>query len=400
MENKNSNLVLRILSYVLVAVAASFTTFTLFGTHPQQGVSKLEALEALIAERFIGEVDQTAMEDAAANAMVEALGDPWSSYLPASMFTAYEEQMNNSYVGIGVTISLREDGKGLDIEKVEKGSAAEKAGVCPGDILIAVDGTSIAGMTMDAVGALIGGEEGTGVELTILRGEEELKLQAIRQVIEIPVAEGKMLENNIGLITIANFDARCAQETLTAIEQMQQQGAQALIFDVRFNPGGYKKEMVKILDHLLPEGELFRSEDYTGRVEVETSDAACLKMPMVVLVNGYSYSAAEFFAAVLSEYDWAKVVGQQTCGKGYFQNTYQFSDGSAVNLSVGKYYTPKGVSLVEVGGLVPDITVEVDQETLVAIYSGRIAPEDDPQIQAAVEYLLTGEMPEESSDAA
>ena len=156
---------------------------------------------------------------------------------------------------------------------------------------------------------------------------------------------------------------------------------------MRNNPGGYKYEMVKVLDYLLPEGVVFRSEDYTGATSEDKSNATCLEIPMAVLVNEESYSAAEFFAAALAEYDWAEVVGMKTCGKGYFQNTYSLSDGSAVGLSVGKYYTPKGISLAETGGLTPDVTVEVDEETAYAIYLGTLPVAEGPQLQKAIQIL-------------
>ena len=172
------------------------------------------------------------------------------------------------------------------------------------------------------------------------------------------------------------------------IEQLLDQGAGALIFDVRFNPGGYAHELVAALDYILPEGDLFRTVDYMGNEEVDRSDAKCLVgIPMAVLVNADSYSAAEFFAAALSEYGYAIVVGQPTTGKGYFQQTYKLNDGSAVGISVGKYFTPKGKSLAEEGGIVPDVVVEVDEETDFAIYAGTLEPRDDPQIQAAVDAL-------------
>ena len=202
-----------------------------------------------------------------------------------------------------------------------------------------------------------------------------------------------MLEGNIGLVTIVNFDTRCADETIAAMESLLEQGAQQLIFDVRFNPGGYVHELVKVLDFILPEGELFRSVDYKGNEDVETSDAKCLTdIPMAVLINGDSYSAAEFFAAALREYDYAVIVGENTTGKGYFQQTYSLKDGSAVGLSVGKYYTPKGKSLAEEGGLVPDVVVEVDNETASAIYSGILDPVEDPQILAAIDALKNSEL--------
>jgi len=187
-------------------------------------------------------------------------------------------------------------------------------------------------------------------------------------------------------VTIENFDDRCAAETIAAIESLLEQGVESLIFDVRNNPGGYAHELVELLDYLLPEGDLFRTVDYKGVEDVEISDAACLDIPMAVLVNGESYSAAEFFAAALQEYEAATVVGEKTTGKGHFQSTFLLSDGSAVALSIGKYYTPKGVSLEGVG-IVPDVVVPVEPETAREIYYGRLTPEEDPQIQEALEAL-------------
>ena len=143
---------------------------------------------------------------------------------------------------------------------------------------------------------------------------------------------------------------------------------------------------MKVLDYLLPEGDLFRQVDYAGKETVDKSDAACLQMPMAVLINGNSFSAAEFFAAALQEYEWATVVGEKTTGKGYFQNTFQLPDGSAVGLSIGKYFTPKGVSLAQTG-VTPDLPVEVDDETAAKIYGGILDPMEDPQILAALEAL-------------
>lgn len=374
----------RILSYVLViALSVALTLFFVGGDEKEP--SKLDQLESLITERFIGEVDQTAMEDAAADAMIESLGDRWSYYIPADEYQAHQERMANAYVGIGVTITAREDGY-FDITKVESGGPAEEAGVLPGDILIAAEGQDAAELGLSGTGDVIRGEENTQVSITIKRDGQEQTLSVTRRTIQVAVAIGRMLENNIGLVRIENFDSRCADETIAAIEELVNAGAQALIFDVRFNPGGYKSELVEVLDYLLPEGPLFRSLSYTGREEVDTSDADCLDMPMAVLVNGDSYSAAEFFAAALSEYGVATVVGEQTCGKGYYQQTYQLNDGSAVGLSVGKYFTPNGVSLAGVG-ITPDIVVEVDDETALAIYAETLEPEEDPQIQAAVAAL-------------
>ena len=379
----------KFMSYVVVAVLASIVTLSLnHGPVQETRQNKLEQLEQLILDKFIGEADKTAMEDAAAYAMVESLGDRWSYYIPADEYSSYLDQMNNSYVGIGVTIQVQEDGSGFLIVKVNEGGPADQAGMLPGDLLVAVDGTDVRGWDSNATSALVKGEENTPVDITVIREGEEITLTVTRMLVITPVATARMLEGDVGLVTIANFDNRCADETIAAIDSLLSQGAQKLIFDVRFNPGGYVHELVRVLDHILPEGDLFRSVDYAGRESLEVSDENCITgIPMAVLINGESYSAAEFFAAALREYDYALIVGQNTTGKGYFQQTTVLCDGSAVGLSMGKYFTPQGVSLAEVGGLTPDVVVEVDQDTYLEIYAATLDPMADPQILAAIEAL-------------
>ena len=235
---------------------------------------------------------------------------------------------------------------------------------------------------------MIRGVKGTSVELTIRRGTESMNVTVGRGTVIVEVARGQMLENEIGLVTILKFDSHCAAKTIEIIEQLTEQGAKALIFDVRNNPGGYKEELVKILDYLLPEGVLFRSESYAGETSEDTSDAKCLKMPMAVLINGNSISAAEFFAAALVEYNWAFSVGEHTTGKGYYQTIIELNDGSAINLSVGKYRTPNGVSLAETGGIAPTIEVQLEETAAEQLLAGTLEPANDPQVQEAVNALL------------
>ncbi len=379
------NKLLRALSYVLVAAAASALTLALY-SGSGGGPSKLEQLEELIQARFIGEADAVDMEDAAADAMIRSLGDRWSYYIPAAEYQSHMEHQANAYVGIGITIQLREDGTGFDITKVEENGPAQEAGLRAGDIITAVDGEKVAALGADGAKERVRGKEGTYVDITVLRQGTELTLSVERRTIQTKVATGELLDGGIGLVTIVNFNSKCADETISAIESLLDQGAEKLIFDVRFNGGGYKAEMVKALDYLLPEGPLFRSVDYAGRERVDKSGESCLDIPMAVLVNGSSYSAAEFFAAALREYDAAVVVGEKTSGKGHFQNTFTLLDGSAVGLSVGKYFTPQGVSLEGVG-ITPDVLVEVDAETAAMIYAGTLPRGEDPQLQAAVAAL-------------
>lgn len=387
MEKKTpfSEKIFKLLSYILVAALASCVTF--FICTGGKFSSKLQRLETLILECFVGEVNKTALEDAAADAMVNATGDKWSYYIPASQYAEYLEQMQNAYVGIGVTISGNMGEQGIEILQVDETGGAHEAGIRAGDILVSVAQKNIREIGLSAASDLIRGEENTKVEIGVLRNGEQLTFAVTRRTIKVAVAKGQMLDDNIGLVHIKNFDERCADETLAAVKALVDQGAKALIFDVRFNPGGYKNELVEVLDYLLPEGVIFRSESYTGQESVSESDASCLELPMAVLVNGSSYSAAEFFAAALNEYDWAVIVGEPTVGKSYFQSTFELGDGSAVGLSIGKYYTPDGVSLADEGGLKPEIQVDVDDETEAKIYAGTLTPENDPQIQAAVAEL-------------
>lgn len=377
------NKLLRFLSYVVVAMLA--TAITLQMTM-KTGTGKLDRLENLIQERYIGEADGEAMEDAAAAAMVKATGDRWSYYIPASQYEAHKEQSENAYVGIGITIQQAEDGSGFLIVMVNQNGPAQEAGIQVNDLLIAVEDQDVREMTADQVRELIRGEAGTKVSLTVMRQGEHQTLAVERRRIESAVATGQMLADGIGLVKISNFDERCASESIAAVQKLQQEGAKKIIFDVRNNPGGYAEELVKLLDYLLPEGDLFRSVSYDGTEKVDTSDADCLDMPMAVLINGSSYSAAEFFAAALQEYQAATIVGEPTVGKGVYQTTISLGDGSAVALSTGKYFTPKGNSLTDVG-VIPDVRVDVDEETAEKIYYGTLGSADDLQIQAAIQVL-------------
>ena len=373
-------------SYLLVALLSTVITLTM--VHLEIGLrpTKLDQLESLIEEKFIGEAEPESLADAAANAMVKATGDRWSYYIPASEYESYREQSENAYVGVGITIQAAEDASGFLVLEVVPGGPAEEAGIQVKDLLIAVENTDIRSLSLSEVRDLVKGQEETYVSLTVLRQGTSETLYVQRRKVKTPVASAQMLENNIGLVTIENFDERCAEESIAAIESLLEQGARKLIFDVRNNPGGYASELVKLLDYLLPEGDLFRTVRYDGQEHVDKSDADCLEIPMAVLVNASSYSAAEFFAAALREYEAAVVVGEQTVGKGYFQTTYQLSDGSAVALSIGKYFTPNGISLAETG-VTPDAMVSVEEETAEGIYYGTLPPEEDPQIQRAVELL-------------
>ena len=381
---KSTAIILMVLAFLVGSLLGICAMGTL-GRQDSPALAKANEVYRVLDRFFIGEVDEDLMCDTVAEAMVYATGDQWSYYISAEDYDEHMEQIQNAYVGIGISIREVEDGS-LQVLSVTSNSPAEKGGMLPGDIFVAVNGEDCTAQTLTEVREKVRGEAGTDVTVTVLREEERIDITMTRASVEAEVVRAQMM-GDTGYIAIFNFDATAADKTIAAIEELRAQGAKSLLFDVRFNPGGLKTELLALLDYLLPEGPIFRSEDYLGREEVDESDAACIEMPMAVLINQDSYSAAEFFAAALSEYGVAETVGSQTCGKGYFQVTRPLSDGSALNISVGKYYTPNGISLAEAGGLTPDYAVELPEEEQLDLAAHILAPEDDPQLQKALSLL-------------
>ena len=196
----------------------------------------------------------------------------------------------------------------------------------------------------------------------------------------------KMLEGSVGYVRILSFDAGSGEAAIAAVDKLLADGALGFVFDVRTNPGGIYEEMVKLLDYLLPSGDILAYVDSEGNETVTKSDNVCLDLPMAVLVNQDSYSAAEFFAAAIQEYDWGTVVGTKTVGKGNFQTAFTLSDGSMLNLSIGKYYTPQGRSLTDTG-ITPDVEIALSDEDGAKLYYGQLEKADDAQLQAAIREI-------------
>ncbi len=348
---------------------------------------KLAEIQAIVDRYYIGQIDEDDMADSLAAGLISGLGDQWSYYIPEESYESYQENVANAYVGIGVTVKLSEDNSGCTITDVTPGGPAEEAGLLPDDMIVAVEGTSLEGMGLEQIKNLIRGEEGTAVEITYQREGQKQTVAVTRTSIATVNVTYELLQQEIGYIRIRNFESNCAQDAQKAVEEVIAQGADYLLFDVRFNPGGLKTELVEFLDYLLPEGVLFRSEDYQGQVQVDESDEACVDLPMAVLVNESTYSAAEFFAAALQEYGVAQVVGVNTSGKGYYQSCFPLSDGSAINLSIGKYYTPNGKSLTDVG-ITPDVVVELSDEDNASLYRETLDVAQDQQLQQAINVLI------------
>ena len=355
------------------------------------GVSMAETM-VLINTLFVGEHDIQTATDQALDSLITGLGDRWSYYMDADSYQQQIQRRSNSYVGIGVTVTYLEEGV-LHIEAVTAGGPAEAAGLQAGEEITAVDGTALTAENISEATSLIQGEEGTQVTLTV-RGTDgtEREVTVTRSQIDESPAEGELLSDGTGLVTIRNFNSRCAEDAIAAVDSLVEQGAQRLVFDVRNNGGGYVSELTDLLDHLLPEGTIFRQRSNFGWETTVTSDAQCVELPMAVLVNGNTYSAAEFFAAQLQEMDWGVIVGEPTFGKGFSQQTFPLASGGAVNLSTARYFTGEGVSLIGTG-LTLDREIALTEEQAAALSAGTLDPSEDPQLQAAIELLRETEEP-------
>ena len=352
------------------------------------GLTLLEGL-SLVNTCFVGEYDGDAVVDAAMDAMIDATGDRWSYYLTAEQYEAEQERRSNSYVGIGVTVTYESE-DGLTILAVTEDGPAAEAGLLAGELITAVDGQSIAGEARYDATGLIQGEEGSTVLLTVrdtAGAEREVTVE--RRSIETDPVRYELLENGVGYVKLSNFFSRSAERVEAAVEDLQSQGASALVFDMRNNGGGYLDELTDMLDFLVDEGPILRTRSYTGREEVVESDADCVDLPMAVLVNADTYSAAEIFAGELRERGVAVVVGVPTSGKGYSQQTFALPTGGAVGISTAEYFTGSGVSLIGTG-LTLDKEVALNDEQAALLAADTLDHADDPQLQAALELLAQG----------
>lgn len=352
----------------------------------QKLYGKLGEIQKLIDTYYVGEYQEQDMMDMASLGMVVGTGDRWSSYLSADKYGTYRLNQKGEMVGIGISVIYNEADQSVRVREVYENSPAEKAGIEKGDFILQADDVVLEETDYQSLVEAIRGTEGTSVTLYICHeaGQTPEKIAVKRAKINKTVVHVRMLENQIGYIALDDFDGGADTQFLDALQTLQEKGAQAFIFDVRYNPGGLITVLTNILDPLLPEGDIVTLRAKDGTEKKYTSDAAALDLPMAVLVNSESISAAELFAAALQEYGAAVVVGTKTIGKGYAQRTYQLSDGSAVVLSDQKYYTPKGKNLADIG-IEPDIVVEMSEEKTKNFYE--LTDAEDDQLQAAIEAV-------------
>ena len=347
--------------------------------------SKLDEIRSLVDAYYVGEYDEKDLLDMLAVGFMYGINDPWSYYTAAEDMEDLYEYKTGSYVGIGVTVTTDEATGLLMITEVAADSPAAEAGIRCFDYIYTVEGESVTILGMDAAVAKVRGEPGTTVNLEILRDELIIPMTVERRNVDKTRVTAELIDGEIGYIRVSQFTTTSPEQFTEKLATLKNIGAKGYIIDMRNNPGGRLYSMYQMLDELMPEGEIFVERDKAGNENRLSVDNVYYDEPVIVLVNEYSISAAEYFAAVMQERGRAVVVGTPTTGKGMAQQTFELSDGSSVSFSVLKYYTPNGVNIGETGGILPDMTVEMTYEQIVAI--GTVEYSEDPQIVAAVGYM-------------
>lgn len=337
---------------------------------------KLNALNSVLSNKFY--FDQADEEKAADNiykAYLSSYGDKYTVYYTADEYKKLMESTTGKFYGVGALCSLNEAGGVTVVDAFDDGPAY-KAGVRDGDIVINVDDTDITGMDLSSAVALIKGEKGIQVKLTVLRDNEILTFSIIRDEITTPTVDYKMLDDSIGYIQISQFDEVTVNQFKEALTDLNKQGLKGLIVDIRDNPGGMLNVVVNIADEIISKGLIVYTDDVNGnRKEYKGTSESEVTVPMAVIVNGNSASASEIFAGAIQDYGKAKIVGTQTYGKGIVQTIQPLTDGSAIKYTIAKYYTPKGQD-IHGKGVTPDIVVELPKDAT-----------EDLQFKAALEYV-------------
>ena len=346
---------------------------------------KIGEIRRTVDAYYVGQYDQQEAVDDAAAGFVVGVGDRWSSYMSAEEYQAYKLSFSGQSVGIGLYTAYDADQNELRIVEVFPGSDGEALGLQKGDLILGAEGKTVEKDGYSDTIAAVAGDEGTKASVTIQRaatGKVET-VEMERKTTDTIMAAGHMLKDGqTGFVRIYNFRRGSEKQVREQVEKLAAEGAKRLIFDVRNNPGGSVDSVCDALDALLPEGKIMTLRTKAGKETVYESDKNEVDLPMAVLVNADSISAAEFFAAALQEYGKAVVVGEQTIGKGYSQQNYELSDGSALHLSDQEYFTPNGKSLIGTG-VTPDV-----QSSPAEGFNLYFTPqEDDVQLQAALAAL-------------
>jgi carboxyl-terminal processing protease len=337
--------------------------------------AKLNAIDSVLDSFYFEEVDDEKAKDSIYKAYLSSYGDKYTVYYTADEYKKLTETTNGTFSGIGAVCQISSEGGILLVDVYESG-AGYKAGLRSGDRIIQVDGTDVTDMDLSSAVALVKGEKGTQVGLKIVRDGATSDYTVVRDEIEVQTVNYAITEDNIGYISVSQFENVTAKQFKAAIEELKSEGAKGIIIDIRNNPGGLLTTVISMLKDILPNGLIVYTEDKDGnRKEYSDNDNEELDMPLAVLVNGNSASASEIFAGAIQDYGKGVIVGTQTFGKGIVQTVKPLTDGSAIKFTIAKYFTPKGQD-IHGKGVTPDVVVEYDKDA-----------DEDTQISAALESV-------------
>lgn len=337
--------------------------------------AKLNAIDSVLDSFYFEEVDDEKAKDSIYKAYLSSYGDKYTVYYTADEYKKLTETTNGTFSGIGAVCQISSEGGILLVDVYESG-AGYKAGLRSGDRIIQVDGTDVTDMDLSSAVALVKGGKGTQVGLKIVRDGATSDYTVVRDEIEVQTVNYAITEDNIGYISVSQFENVTAKQFKAAIEDLKSEGAKGIIIDIRNNPGGLLTTVISMLKDILPNGLIVYTEDKDGnRKEYSDNDNEELDMPLAVLVNGNSASASEIFAGAIQDYGKGVIVGTQTFGKGIVQTVKPLTDGSAIKFTIAKYFTPKGQD-IHGKGVTPDVVVEYDKDA-----------DEDTQISAALESV-------------
>ena len=322
---------------------------------------KLNAIDSVLESFYFGDVDDETAKDNIYKAYLSSYGDKYTMYYTADEYKALKESTNGKFYGIGAVCQLSGEGGVLLVDVYDNG-AGYQAGLRSGDRVVNVDGRDITDMELSSAVALIKGDKGTSVTLEVIRGTERLTFSAVRDAVEAKTVSYTLLDNNIGYLSISQFEEVTTKQFKAAVEDLQSQGMKGLVIDIRNNPGGLLDTVVGMLKYMLPDGLIVYTEDKQGnRKEYKGQDNDEFNLPLAVIVNGNSASASEIFAGAIQDYGKGTIIGTQTYGKGIVQTVKPLTDGSAIKFTIAKYFTPKGQD-IHGKGVTPDIVVEYDTD--------------------------------------
>lgn len=360
------------------------------GVVSNNGTSTLEAtllnFKSVLEQKYIGDINEENLTEGAIKGYIQGLGDPYTEYLTVSEMESLTQETEGEYTGIGVYIANDTVNNQIVIIRTIGNSPAYKSGLLPGDIIEKLDGTEYVGEQLSEVSKILKGQQGTDVKITIIRNGEEKEITVTREVIKLVCVNAKVIDGNTGYLRITSFDGGCAQEFKDKYSELQSQGIDSIIIDLRFNGGGLVEEALNIAELAVERDQtlLITKSKNAQEVVTKSKQDKTINVPIVVLVNEYSASASEILTGILKEVNGAKVIGETTYGKGVIQTVYKLSDGSGLKITTDEYYTPNHNKINKVG-IVPDIEIQLPEE--VRYNSGDIPEQKDTQLKKALEIL-------------